>query len=168
MNRSDINLQTAIPDFLKTAAPGLFLGKNRRWWTVVAAIAVAVVVVIALIPGGGSQQGRYITEEATTGNLVVTISASGTLQPTRSVDVGSELSGTLEAVLVNENDHVTKGQVVARLDTSKLQDAVVKSQAAVAVAEAAVAAKPKKYTGLPLPPPLVKTVRDSVNKEATK
>lgn len=139
MNRPELNFHNATPDFLKTAAPGLFLGKSRRWWTVAAAIAVAVVVVIVLIPGGGSQQGRYITEEATTGNLVVTISASGTLQPTRSVDVGSELSGTLEAVLVNENDHVTKGQVVARLDTSKLQDAVVKSQAAVAVAEAAVA-----------------------------
>ena len=73
------------------------------------------------------------------GNLVVAISASGPLQPTRSVDVGSELSGTLEAVLVNENDRVTKGQVLARLDTSKLEDAVVKSRAALAEAEATVA-----------------------------
>lgn len=139
MNRPELNLQNTNLDFLKTAAPGLLAGKSKRWWSVVVAIAVAVVLLVALIPGGSSQQGRYVTEEASTGNLVVTISASGTLQPTRSVDVGSELSGTLDAVLVNENDGVTKGQVLARLDTSKLQDAVVKSQAAVAVAEAAVA-----------------------------
>jgi HlyD family secretion protein len=139
MNRPDINLQNATPDFLKTTGLGLFLGRSKRWWSVAVAIMLAVALLAVLIPGGSSQPGQYVTEEATTGNLVVTISASGTLQPTRSVDVGSELSGTLEAVLVNENDHVTKGQVVARLDTSKLRDAVVKSQAAVVVAEAAVA-----------------------------
>ncbi len=139
MNRPELNLQNASPDFLKTATPGLFLRRSKRWWSIAVAIVLAVALLAILIPGGSSQPARYVTEEAATGNLVVTISASGTLQPTRSVDVGSELSGTLEAVLVNENDHVTKGQVVARLDTSKLQDAVVKSQAAVAVAEAAVA-----------------------------
>jgi HlyD family secretion protein len=72
------------------------------------------------------------------GNLTVTISASGTLQPTRSVDVGSELSGTLVEVLVDDNDRVSKGQVLARLDTSRLADAVSKSRAAVAAAEATV------------------------------
>lgn len=139
MNRINMNLQNTNPDILKSVAPGLFLGHGKRWWMIAVLMAAIVVVVVMRIPGGSSQQGRYLTEEAATGNLVVTISASGTLQPTRSVDVGSELSGTLEAVLVNENDHVTKGQVIARLDTSKLQDAVVKSQAAVAVSVASVA-----------------------------
>ena len=60
------------------------------------------------------------------------------MQPTRSVDVGSELSGTLEAVLVNDNDRVTRGQVIARLDTSKLEDTVAKSRAALAQMEATV------------------------------
>jgi HlyD family secretion protein len=125
-----------LPDFLQTAKPGILSGR-RRW--LLLAVVVVIVVVWLLLPSGSQQQGRYLTEEATTGKLVVTISASGTLQPTRSVDVGSELSGTLDAVLVNENDRVTKGQVVARLDTSKLEDAVVKSRAALALAEATVA-----------------------------
>jgi HlyD family secretion protein len=43
------------------------------------------------------------------------------LQPTKSVDVGSELSGTLATVLVQENDQVKKGQLLAQLDTSKLK-----------------------------------------------
>lgn len=107
-----------------------------------------LLVVLLLIVVGGlylaffsgkKQQGRYLTEEAALGHLVVSISASGTLAPTRSVDVGSELSGTLEAVLADDNDRVTQGQIMARLDTAKLRDAVTRSQAAVTVAEANVA-----------------------------
>lgn len=92
-----------------------------------------------LLPGNGSGGIRYLTEPAETGELVVTASASGTLQPTKSVDVGSELSGTLASVLVQENDVVRKGQLLARLDTAKLSDAVDKSRAALAAAEAGVA-----------------------------
>ena len=134
--------QNEIPDFLKTGqtgVPSFLFGKSKWWWSAVTG-TIAVVLVIALFSGGnGTTPGQFLSEEVATGNLVVSISASGTLQPTRSVDVGSELSGTLEAVLVNENDQVTKGQIVARLDPSKLQDTVAKSRAAVAAAEASVA-----------------------------
>ena len=59
---------------------------------------------------------RYTTEPATVGTLVVTVSATGNLQPTNKVDVGSELSGIVDEVLVDDNDRVKKGQVLARLD----------------------------------------------------
>ena len=117
----------------------ILFGKSKRWWVVVSAVAITALLITLFSGGNGATQGQFLSEDAATGNLVVTISASGTLQPTRSVDVGSELSGTLEAVLVNENDQVTKGQIVARLDPSKLQDTVAKSRAAVASAEASVA-----------------------------
>ncbi len=133
MNQTKI----ALPDFLQAGKPGPLSGRRR--WIALAIGIVVIVGVIALLPGGGEKQGNYVTEEATTGKLVVSISASGTLQPTRSVDIGSELSGTLEAVLVNDNDRVTRGQVVARLDTSKLEDTVAKSRAALAQMEATVA-----------------------------
>lgn len=126
-----------IPDFLGTSRAGVLTGK-RVW--IAATMAVILVIAFLLVSGGnGEQQGRFLTEEPVRGNLVVTISASGTLQPTRSVDVGSELSGTLEAVLVEENDRVTSGQIVARLDTARLEDAVVKSRATVAQMQATVA-----------------------------
>lgn len=125
-------------DLLKTGPTKHFFGRSRRFW-IISALAVSVIALIAALSSGPStDRGHYQTEETIRGNLVVTISASGTLQPTRSVDVGSELSGTLEAVLANENDRVSKGQVVARLDTSKLRDAVAKSAAAVAAADAGV------------------------------
>lgn len=133
--------QNELSELLKSgeATPSFLFGKSKRWWTVVTGVAIAVLAIALFSGGNGATQGQFLSEDAATGNLVVTISASGTLQPTRSVDVGSELSGTLEAVLVNENDLVTKGQIVARLDPSKLQDTAAKSRAAVAAAEATVA-----------------------------
>jgi len=139
MNPADTLEPGSMPDFLRAAPARRLLGKTRRWWALAATVSVLVVGVFLLLPDGGAPQGQYLTEAAQIGNLRVTISASGTLQPTRAVEVGSELSGTLEAVLANENDRVSKGQVVARLDPSKLQDQVTKSRAAVAAAEAAVA-----------------------------
>jgi HlyD family secretion protein len=127
----------ATPDFLGTDASA---HRGRRWTLAVLAVIVAAGAVFYLYSGNGQDAGgHYLTEEAVVGPLVVSISASGTLQPTRSVDVGSELSGTLEAVLAEENDEVTKGQVLARLDTAKLRDAVTKSKAVLAAARAAVA-----------------------------
>ncbi|TPW01537.1 MAG: HlyD family secretion protein, partial [Alphaproteobacteria bacterium] len=132
-----MNMRGQIPDFLKASKSGLLAGK--RVWITAAAVAVLAIVFLLLPGGNGRPPGRLLTEDAGRGKLVVTISASGTLQPTRSVDVGSELSGTLEAVLVEENDRVKRGQVIARLDTAKLEDAVVKSRATVAQMEATVA-----------------------------
>lgn len=131
------NASNDLPDFLKAGKVSRFGGKKP--YLIAGGIVIAIVAYLTFAGGNGAPQGQYTTEDAAIGNLVVTISASGTLQPTRSVDVGSELSGTLEAVLVNENDTVKQGQVVARLDTSKLQDTAAKSRAAVAAAVANVA-----------------------------
>ena len=81
----------------------------------------------------------YVTEPAAKGNLTLTVIANGTLQPTRSVNIGSELSGTVLRVLVDVNDRVKKGQVLVELDTAKLTDQVTRSRAALAAAQAALA-----------------------------
>lgn len=81
----------------------------------------------------------WVTEPVRVGDLVVSVSATGTLQATRSVDVGSELSGTVARVLVDENDRVRRGQLLAELDTARLLDAVTRSEAAVQAASGQVA-----------------------------
>ena len=83
-----------------------------------------------------SAQPTYVTEVVKKGNLTLTVLANGTLQPTRAVNVGSELSGTVKRVLVDVNDRVKKGQVLVELDTAKLSDQVLRSRASLAAAVA--------------------------------
>jgi HlyD family secretion protein len=60
----------------------------------------------------------------------------GALEPVDQVEVGSELSGRVEAVWVEETDRVRRGQILARLDTARLEGQIARSRAGLAVAEA--------------------------------
>jgi len=81
----------------------------------------------------------YTTQTVERGNLTLTVTANGTLQPTRSISIGSELSGTVLKVNVDVNDRIRKGQVLVELDTAKLRDQILRSRATVAAANARVA-----------------------------
>ncbi len=106
---------------------------------------VVLVALAALGFGGYSFFGTkdavttYKTALITQGALKVTVAASGTLQPTNLVTVGSELSGIIDTVFVDENDTVKAGQILAQLDPSKLKDAITKSEAVLTAAKASVA-----------------------------
>lgn len=112
----------------------------RRWRVPLAIALLALLAAAYFLFGGNGDAGKpqYRTATATTGTLVVHVSATGKLEPTNQVDVGSEMSGTVETVFVDDDDRVTKGQVLAVLDLSKFDDAVARSRAAVGVAEAGV------------------------------
>jgi HlyD family secretion protein len=116
-------------------------GKKRRRplrWVMVLAVVLLVVLAVAYrIRASQSETNvAYETEKVTRGTIYVTVEATGNLQPTNKVEVGSELSGLVETVLVDDNDHVTKGQVIARLDISKLRDTITRSNATLASAQA--------------------------------
>ncbi len=81
----------------------------------------------------------YSTTAAVRGDLTLVVTANGTIQPTRTINIGSELSGTVLKVNVDVNDVIKKGQVLVQLDTAKLRDQIKRSQAAVASAVARVA-----------------------------
>jgi len=79
---------------------------------------------------------RYTTQPVKRGDLLVTVSATGTLEPIKKVDVGIEVSGTIKKVDLDYNDVVKVGQVLAELDTSKLEAQMLQSDAALSVAKA--------------------------------
>lgn len=116
---------------------------HRPWWKRASTWLVALLL-LALAGGAAwwQQQAdsqaapRYLTQPVVRGNLAVTITATGTLQPTRSVAVGSELSGTVTRVLVDVNDRVKKGQLLVELDRAKLADAVSGARAELQAANA--------------------------------
>jgi len=105
-------------------------------------------VLALLIVGGGVWwwQARkaanaapiYNTQAVARGNLTLTVTANGTLQPTRTINIGSELSGTVLKVNVDVNDSVKKGQVLVVLDTAKLDDQILRSKAALSAASSKV------------------------------
>lgn len=121
-----------------------FLGAPAtRPWRRRALYAVAAVGILLLLilwwRGSGTAEAGYATRPVTRGALEVTVSATGNLQPTNQVEVGSEQSGLVEQVFVDFNDRVTRGQPLARLDTSRLEDTIVQNRAALAAAQAQVA-----------------------------
>jgi HlyD family secretion protein len=110
---------------------------SRRLWYAGAAAAAVVVILLALFLGRDSAP-QYVTAKAERGDLTVTVSATGTLQPRDRVDIGAEISGRIETVFVDFNDRVTKDQVLAQLDTEQLEAKLAQSRAALAAARANV------------------------------
>ncbi len=108
----------------------------------VAGLIVASLALAAWYWTGRTSQGdaiAYITAPITRGDLVVTVTATGTVEPTNLVEISSELSGTVREVLVDNNDRVAVGQVLARLDTEKLEATLAQGNATLEAREARVA-----------------------------
>ena len=96
---------------------------------------------------------RYQTEPVQRGPLTVSVTATGDVQSLTEVKVGTEISGIVETVSVDFNSHVTKGQVLAKVNTDKLEAqaqqlraALESARADVANAEAAVEDTKRTFT----------------------
>jgi HlyD family secretion protein len=108
-------------------------------------IFIGLFVLVIIIFGGyyfyksnknDNKEIHYTTAKAKRGDLSVTVSATGNLKPTNSVDIGIEVSGTIKDIYVDFNDKVKVGQVLAKLDTTKLQSQVDSSKATLTIAKA--------------------------------
>ncbi len=86
----------------------------------------------------GEKKPDYQTLESKIGRISLIVTAAGNLAPTNQIIVGSELSGTAKEVLVDTNDPVKKGQTLAKLDTSKLDQQTQRSRASLLAAKARV------------------------------
>lgn len=133
--------QTPDTDVVRTlgveghSSPGKSPKRSLAWGI---ASAVLVLAIVVLVSKRGEEAYTYKTQKARIGDLVVSVSATGNLEPTNQVDVGSELSGIVRTVEVDYNDHVKVGQVLARLDTDKLEAKVQQSRATLASARSKV------------------------------
>ncbi len=115
-------------------------GRGGWRWALIAVVAAALGGGAFVYSRAGSSGGTtYVTEPAATGDLVVTVTATGAVQPTTEIAVSSELSGTLATVEADYNDEVRVGQVLARLDDTKFRAQVSNAEAALAAARAQLA-----------------------------
>jgi HlyD family secretion protein len=113
-----------IPRWVYYIAAVVVLGAGLYWWNTEAATRRAV---------------SYQTEAVSRADLRVTVTATGSIEPTNLVEISSELSGTMKKVLVDYNDTVSAGQLLAQLDTTQLEAQLAVQKASHAVAEAQVA-----------------------------
>ena len=86
----------------------------------------------------GGTEYVYRTQPVTRGSISATVSATGSVNPVEMVDVGTQVSGTIKEIYVDYNSRVTKGQLVAMLDTDMLQSRVDEVKASLALAQARV------------------------------
>jgi HlyD family secretion protein len=133
---------TTEKDLHKTLeiAPGKRKWKERALW-------IVPIVLLSLLAGwltirqktvSAKASQHFRTEDARIDDLTVTVTATGQLKPTRTVDVGSQVSGIIDQVLVNYNDHVKAGQVIAKIDTTRLDAQVQQDKASLQSARAKV------------------------------
>jgi HlyD family secretion protein len=115
--------------------------QNRRWVFLIAGIFVlALAAWWFLGRSGGEPQGVQIeTSAVTTGEVRRFVAASGAVRALVTVEVGSQLSGQLAEVLVDFNDTVEEGQVIARLDPQTYETRVREAEASRATALASLA-----------------------------
>jgi len=102
-------------------------------------------IILAVIAGGAfwyrqsaatGAATTYQTEAVERGPLVVTVTATGTIEPTTQVDVSSEMSGVVRSVNVENNSLIKKGDVLAQLDIDRLQAQLARAKATLAASEA--------------------------------
>jgi HlyD family secretion protein len=142
-SKKDQNPDQKSDDMVKTLGLDKPQGRRRHLKAVLLIVAILIVASIAAanIWKGGADKAnlmQYKTQEARVGDLTVTVEATGTLQPTNQVEVGSELSGIVKSVDADYNNIVKVGQVLARLDTEKLGAKVIQSRATLESAQAKV------------------------------
>jgi HlyD family secretion protein len=117
--------------------------KKKRRWPVIVIVAVAVLALILILPRvlGLKRQtmttGAFATQTVAKGDITVTLSGSGTLQPADSYTITSLISGDILTAPFEEGDTVQKDAVLYTVDSSDVQGSYEQSVNAVGQAQSA-------------------------------
>lgn len=112
--------------------------KKRFITSVVGVVAVTASLAAYYRSSGSEGAPGYVMSAARRGDVVDTVEATGSLQAVTTVQVGSQVSGTIQSLHADFNSQVRKGDVIARLDPSLLQAQVDQASATVVRLEAEV------------------------------
>ncbi len=111
---------------------------SLRWILAVGLIAGVAAAVWAWQQRDSNEAPRYRMGAVERGSLIASISATGTLSPVTSVQVGTQVSGQIKELFVDFNSQVKKGQLVARIDPETFEYRVRQSQADTEAARSAL------------------------------
>jgi len=103
----------------------------------IAGLAVIVITITAFrLMSGGAQSVELRTEKITRDNISNTVTATGTLEASVTVEVGTQVSGKIDKLFADYNSRVYKGQLIAMLDTETLKSTLESSKATLDLAQA--------------------------------
>jgi len=112
---------------------------GKRLWLSIAAIVIAVAAGIYYYRSDVAAETPTLnTAEVTQGDVVATVEATGTLEAVTTVEVGTQVSGTIKTLGADFNSQVRQGQVIARLDPSLFDTQVAQERATVSRLKAEV------------------------------
>ncbi len=113
--------------------------RRRRWWLLALLVLAGAAAAFVLMRKPVNPEDRWRTLPVERGSISQLVSATGTLQPTAQVNVGTQVSGTIVRVFTDFNQPVKAGQVLAEMDPALFRSAVKQAQASVASAQAQLA-----------------------------
>ena len=96
------------------------------------------IAVLLLVAGCQQKPAEYQTTAVTRGDITQVVTATGQLNPVINVQVGSQISGTIEKLFADFNSAVTNGQVIAQLDPATYQAILHQTEGDLASAKAAL------------------------------
>ena len=103
---------------------------DMKKWLSIAAILIVAGAAAAFWTRSGTDAGvTYRTVKVEKGDLEAVVSATGALSAVTTVEVGTQVSGLISKIMVDFNDTVKKGEVIAQLDTTLLQSSVQDAEA---------------------------------------
>ena len=111
----------------------------KRHW-LIASLVVVAIAVFAAFQFKGNDQPKYFTTKVDRGDIRQVVEATGTINAVTTVQVGSQVSGTISRLNADFNSRVKKGQVVAQIDPSLFQGSLLQAKADLANAKANVVA----------------------------
>lgn len=109
---------------------------RRKKIVITAIVAVVIAGLIAGQAGSGNSGVSVRVEEVARRDLVATVVASGKIEPKRSVDIASDITGRIIAIPVEEGEWVHRGQLLLRIDPTQFEAAVQRAQAGLSSARA--------------------------------
>jgi len=108
-------------------------------------LALVILAFLIFSAKDKDSEAKYVTAEAERGNISILVTATGTVEAVTTVQVGSQISGTISALYADFNDRVKKGQVIAQLDPTFLKAQVAQAQADLEKANASANLSKKEY-----------------------
>jgi HlyD family secretion protein len=107
--------------------------KNK--WTIIGVLLAAIGLLTAF-KYESKNTTQYFTEKVQKGDIQNVVQATGTINAVTTVQVGSQVSGTIQTLSADFNSHVKKNQVIAQIDPSLFQGALLQAKADLADAQA--------------------------------